>query len=352
MRLQRCVQVAVGLVASSSVVIVLSGSALAASSRQDTVAQDVQTKTSSSATSSTAGVLPPVGPLDSSNGQNGTASSDHQGNAARQQDANVTPTGAGTTQVDNNNGSAAVQSGTAVPQSSANSGTSANASVVSSAAGKGDGNSGSVVSGGNSGGSGGQTQLAPPNNENISAASVPAEVAVVAPVMSVASVPLVPRTIVMPIQPVITNRVAGLAQDLAATVPTAPAPARAPAPTKSTGVLGALVVDLANVLVPQPLVPSADIAHRVMLPVSLLALAVLLVNVFFFTYGLWLRRGGFATAARSDGPSLEVTSSIATPLLLGYVTSPPDLRNPILMVAETKTRNQSVRNALRKEVMR
>jgi len=338
MRLQKCVQVAVGLVAGSSVVILLSGSAFAASNSKDTVIQNGQTKSVSTTTMSST-TLPPVGPV-GRDGQSGGGVADSTGGGG-QQPADVDTTGNVTGPVSSDNVTTVVQTSDTVVQS--------NTATTATPAGAGKTDSGS---GSSAGASAGQTQTGPVNSESISAPSLSAEVAVVAPVSSPATAVPAQRTMMLRIQPVITNRAADLQQDLAATVPTAPAPARAPTPAKSSGVLGALVVDMASVLVPQPLVPWAGVAHRIALPVTFVALVVLLMNVFVFSFGLWLRRGGFVTAARSDSPMRGVSSSFATPLLLGYVTSPPDSHNPILMVAETKIRNQLPVMLLRKEVMR
>ena len=118
------------------------------------------------------------------------------------------------------------------------------------------------------------------------------------------------------IQPVITNRPAEI--DLAAAMPSVPVANKAPVPAKSNGTLGQLTVVLAATVVPQLLHPVVDGAYRLALP-GLLILVLLVAAVFVFTYGLWLRRGGFATAARSDAPARNFSSPFATPLSLGYV---------------------------------
>lgn len=344
MRLNRYVQVAVGLVAGGSVVIVLSGSALAAGNSQDTVIQDGQVRpVSSTNTGHHQNALSPVGPLNTDNQQPGDGQD--QPTISDQSDPSLSSgdTANGVTVANNgNNGDS--NSGQVTDQTvETNTGQQVSTNTVPAKA-KSDGG------GGMSATTGGSGQLVPVNDAAVTSAATPAEVAVVAP-GNISSAAPADHATLLRIQPVITNR-AVEAQDLAATVPTAPAPARAPNPAKSSGLLGSLVVGLAGVVVPQPLVPSADIAYRVMLAASLATMVVLLINVFLFTYGLWLRRGGFVTAARSDAPSRRVTSSFATPLLLGYVTSPPDLHNPILMVAETNILNQNVRTAFRKEDMR
>jgi hypothetical protein len=177
-----------------------------------------------------------------------------------------------------------------------------------------------------------------------SSTNVVPEVAVVAPVAQPADSDSKTevRTTILPIQPVITNRATALTPDLAESMPSAPAPSRAPVPAKSTGVLAGLVVGLSNVVIPQPVFPTAAVNLKLMLGISLLTLVVLLANVFEFSYGQWLRRGGFATAARSDEPTDNISSPLfATPLLSGYVEQPPRLHNPVSLVL--------VPNAYRKE---
>lgn len=161
---------------------------------------------------------------------------------------------------------------------------------------------------------------------------------------------IVYRSTVLPIQPVITNHAASRVTDLAASMPSAPVPVREPVPTKSNGDLGKLTAELAGTVVPQPVLPAAPPAPRAMLAFLLIALTIVTLTIFAFTYGQWLRRGGFATAARSDEPS--AFSFFATPHLKGYVPTPPRLHSPFsMMVAETNLRTILVPNAFRKEEM-
>lgn len=136
---------------------------------------------------------------------------------------------------------------------------------------------------------------------------------------------------VLPIQPIITSRPA-INTDLASSVPSAPEPVNAPVPAKSNGDLGHLSVLMAGVVVPHSVHPSDVVSTRMATP-GFLILVLLAASMFVFTYGLWLRRGGFATAARSDTPRATVfTSLFATPLSLGYVWTPPRQdHSPILV---------------------
>lgn len=141
------------------------------------------------------------------------------------------------------------------------------------------------------------------------------------------------RTTVLPIQPTITNRLPQ-SEDLAPMAPSAPGPARAPSPAKSNGMLGSLTAELAAIVVPQTGLLHAPVVPRAAIPLSLLVLAVLLIELVVSSYGLWLRRGGFATAARSDAPTLEGSPFLATPFWLGYVELPPRLHSPIFMAVD------------------
>jgi len=139
----------------------------------------------------------------------------------------------------------------------------------------------------------------------------------------------------LPVQPMIVSHET-VPVDLASTLPSAPQQRQQPHPAKSTGMLGSLTAVLAGTVVPQPLM-LGGMGIVPLAAVLLFALiATLLFTVFVFTYGSWLRRGGFATAARSDEPAFSHISSIATPLFLGYVTTLRRLRSPILVVADTQ----------------
>lgn len=142
------------------------------------------------------------------------------------------------------------------------------------------------------------------------------------------------ETVVLPIQPTITSRTALLVPDLAAALPSATAPAKAPEPAKSSGDLVRLTDELAGVTVPQAFTLPLTMVMRSVLALSLLFLVVVLGRVTVFNYGLWLRRSGFSTAARSDAGAYN--SSLATSLRLGYGLALRRNHSPLLVVAETK----------------
>jgi len=144
------------------------------------------------------------------------------------------------------------------------------------------------------------------------------------------------RVQVLPIQPTIISHVTVPEADLAATLPSSPKPDKSPSPAKSSGALVKLSMVMAGVVVPQPFLVLFDLVPRLPEPVLLGAFVTLLFVVFVFSYGLWLRRGGFATAARSDSPASAASgSTFATPLFLGYVSAPPRHRrhNPIFVLS-------------------
>lgn len=150
---------------------------------------------------------------------------------------------------------------------------------------------------------------------------------------------------VLVVRPTITNRTAPVAGDLAASLPSAPA--KVPHPAHPSGLLGELSAELAATVVPQPYALHGFTAGFVTQVLSLAMLLVVLLNVFTFTYGLWLRRGGFSTAARSNAPN--GSSNFAPSLLLDYVSSQRRQHSPFLVVANSKIRFPIVLNALRKE---
>jgi hypothetical protein len=143
------------------------------------------------------------------------------------------------------------------------------------------------------------------------------------------------------IQPTITSRPVAESSDLAGSLPSAPVQHKLPAPAKSNGALGALRAVLAGVVVPQLFVsPTVAILRGSLLAVYLLPL-LLLGSLFMFSFGLWLRRGGFVNAARSDAPTNGFTSTLfATPHVLDYVTMPPRRHSPIFVVAENNIHTQ------------
>ncbi len=120
----------------------------------------------------------------------------------------------------------------------------------------------------------------------------------------------------LPIQPVITAAVTQPA-DLAAATPSATKHHPDNAPAKSNGMLGELTSMLGSVTVPSLIGLNTDlIPVGSSLALSLLILIILAVNLFVSNYGLWLRRSGYAHAARSDA---SAALTFATPLLMSYV---------------------------------
>jgi hypothetical protein len=110
------------------------------------------------------------------------------------------------------------------------------------------------------------------------------------------------KSSILPIQPTITSRATSVINDLATSVPTPPKPDKAPVPAKSSGALGRLTAVLASVVVPPSFSLPSLVSARMALELLLGLILLVLIAVFVFSYGLWLRRGGFATAARSDSP--------------------------------------------------
>lgn len=317
MRLVKYVQFAIGLVAGGGAAIVLSGSALAAGSSLGTVSQSDTTQTVVDQGVSVSPLAP--------------GSGDKQGPSVGGPDTpdvtTVDQTGAQASKsADQTNTVAQNNNGASTTTDSASSGQTNGPS-----AGVGSGTSG----GGTGGVSSGQTTTPPLSTDE----SNVSEVTVVAPVIvqqtpgqtTTASAQF--RRTVLPIQPTITNRLP-LADDLAPNAPSAATPTRAPSPAKSSGMLGSLTAELAAVVVPQSLVLHALVAGRLETGLGLTMLIGLLFELFISSYGLWLRRSGFATAARSDVPAGESSPSIATPFWLGYVESPPRLHSPILVAVE------------------
>jgi hypothetical protein len=143
------------------------------------------------------------------------------------------------------------------------------------------------------------------------------------------------------IQPVIET---SSVTDMAAGLASLPTPASAPVPPKPNSALGHLTAVLADTIVPV-LFFLISVPVRQGLAIGVFAtFIVLLLGAFISNYGLWLRRGGFATAARSDAPSLRTISPFATPQFLGYVFAPPRIEhNPVFVVAEIKTGGYSLR---------
>lgn len=164
------------------------------------------------------------------------------------------------------------------------------------------------------------------------------------------------RSTVLPIQPKITNTRPVLG-DLAAMVPSAPAqqqnPAKAPTPSQPSGLFGRFAAELAGIVVPEAFWLSLlGLVKTAAQGVVVVAFALLFLGLVGLTFGAWLRRGGYAHAARSDVADDGATIFFATPFRLGYVSALQPPHNPFLMVADTKTVLSTVCNAFRKEEMR
>jgi hypothetical protein len=116
---------------------------------------------------------------------------------------------------------------------------------------------------------------------------------------------------VMPLQPIMT---AAAPRDLAALVPTSPERLPTDSVPHSTSLLGQLTMKLAGVVVP---VAVLLVALGTGSLTGSFALPLIFLNLAFaaLTYGLWLRRSGYSTAARSDLPA---AFTFATPRLMGY----------------------------------
>jgi hypothetical protein len=187
-------------------------------------------------------------------------------------------------------------------------------------------------------------------NAAASAAVVPQESA--APQKSVTDVsPVVStRTMLMELQPRITATNIVAISDLAAMVPTASAhdlvPGKAPVPSSTGGVFSKLTAELAASVVPHAYF-SPTVAG-IAFPLSLIILIVtsgFALRFMAMSFGDWIRRGGFAHAARSD-VAAQLSSLFATPLILSYVTAVPPTHSSFLMVSNIKRLVLIVPNAI------
>jgi hypothetical protein len=143
------------------------------------------------------------------------------------------------------------------------------------------------------------------------------------------------REAALPIQPTIRTVARSAEVDLAASMPSVPVSNKTPVPAESNGALGGLRAVLLSTLVPPTIMP--DLAVAILQSFNLIALVSLLLlgAGYVFSYGLWLRRGGFVNAARSDAPGRGTTSSLfATPHLMGQGSMPPHRPGPLLVVLE------------------
>jgi hypothetical protein len=124
---------------------------------------------------------------------------------------------------------------------------------------------------------------------------------------------------VMPLQPVMTGSVP---HDLATLMPTSTGHIPANSMPHPNSLLGQLTIELAGIVVPMIVLLTAwgiaGVASG-----SMATLIILTVTFTALTYGLWLRRSGFSTAARSDLPA---AFTFAAPRLMGYDRGQPPRR--------------------------
>ncbi len=292
MRLSRIAHYGLGLAASSGIAFVLSGSAFAADgqvvSNTTPPASQVTTATSKQAGSSNSSASTSTNIKSST--VNITGGSASVGSVDQPSDSVIVKvstdqgSGAATGEAASASGSLSniTPSGTGTPGKPVD--TSAQAAII--------------------------VQPTAQTNPNDSAAAAAA-------VSNDATQPPVHKTLVLRMQPTITSSDSGFSQDLAALLPTSPAAQKLPQPAKSTGQLGQIVEQLSRLVVPQPFTPSTPAAGSATIIALIILLLTGLTSVFQFRYGLWLRRGGYATAARSDVSFSNLI--FATPHQMGYV---------------------------------
>ena len=171
-------------------------------------------------------------------------------------------------------------------------------------------------------------------------ATIPAEPALTATRNTVSTEPVY-HNVVLPVQPMITNTRPAVINDLAATLPSAPTqqdPANVPTPSQPSGLFGALIAQLAGVVVPHVfLAPVLGFAGLTVAYTLLILASAFAARRFVTSFGLWLRCGGYAHAARSDVAVATFTSLFATPFSLSFVTAHSPARSSFFMVSETKT---------------
>lgn len=168
---------------------------------------------------------------------------------------------------------------------------------------------------------------------------------------------IVINSTVLPVQPKITTTHVAAIEDLAASVPSAPAnhshPSTPAEPSQSSGLLSRLSAGLAGSVVPPVfLTPAFGLAGLVIELASLLILTLLTLGRLALTFGAFVRRGGYAHAARSDVAEAARNTIFATPLVMSYVPAFVPRHSSFLVVSETKTVRLMDSNAFRKEEMR
>ncbi len=288
MRLVTSVQLVVGLAAGGSVALVLSGSALAADGSATTTTQSVgmqiisdQVNEQTILSSSSSLAAPIVGQAKETEGQ-ADASSDSSSTVAT--------------------------SDQVVPQSSAI-GPELDKQLPSQE---------TLPDAG-----GADLAAAKPGSEMVGkAALAQASVTIAVPVAISGQRSAGYRSAILIVKPTITNRTAPVVEDLASTMPSLPEPTKAPVKPKATGLFGSLTARLAATVVPVLvgfLTKGTELGELALAPVALLLLAT---QLFVSSYGAWMRRSGFAHAARSDTvSSTKMVFPFATPFLSSSVLS-------------------------------
>ena len=146
---------------------------------------------------------------------------------------------------------------------------------------------------------------------------------------------------ILTIQPRITNSHPVQVADLAASVPSSLEQRNnssgAPAPSQPSGALGQLTAVLAGSVVPAVfMAPTLGFMGLTAEVAILIAVACFIVRRALYAYSDLIRRGGFVHAARSDVAQAP-TTFFATPLNLSYGSALPPFRSSFLMVSDMKT---------------
>lgn len=332
MSLAKSIKVIFAFAMSGGFVLIMSGSALADTSGSGTTSVAAIPSTPAQSNNSTIthrhnGSRAAVGAASAATGDTATSAGTAGG----------TPLSPQTTQADS----------TTAPASngSASSSTDGTAPVVSS-----DANGTSTVPSG----------AADVAANSLALASVPAANAVItspAP-KPVPQNSMVINSAIFTIQPNVTASRPMFYDDLAGMVPSAPiAPSKdapkKPVPAQPSGVLDQLTAELAGIVVPPVFFsPTLGQTGFAVMLAGLMLLSLIALKRVALTFGAYLRRGGYAHAARSDVAGATFSSLFATPFRLGYVLAAVPAHSPFLMVSDMKSAFFPIPNAIRKEDMR
>jgi hypothetical protein len=325
MRVLKSAQLVLGLAVGGGLMLALSGGAFAAESSVSTTSQTVAQENSSQSTppadtNDTTSVKPKDGTTVSVSVLTTTKTTDGSG-------APAATTGKANDPVVKTSDTAAATE----PAKSAEAGVSAAATVPAGATPVAINQASTMAS-----------QAAPtvPVVDTAPAPAVSPEAAI-ALAQSLSTTEPVYHTVVLSVQPMITNTRPAAVNDLAATLPSAPTqqdPANVPAPSQPAGVFGQLTAVLAGTVVPPVfLTPLLGFAGISLAYTLLIIASILAAGRFVTSFGVWLRRGGYAHAARSDVAVATFTSFFATPFALSFVTAHSPARSSFLMVSDTKT---------------